>query len=41
MRDKPILSSERMLQKNYDHNSSGAKKEPLVVILKELSAKTN
>jgi hypothetical protein len=44
IRDKPIISSERMLHKAYDHKGSVAKKKkkkPLVVILKELGAKTN
>jgi hypothetical protein len=40
MRDKPILSSERMLRKDYDRRGSVANKN-LFVILKGLGAKTN
>jgi hypothetical protein len=40
MRDKLILSSERMLREDYDCKGSAAKKN-LVVILKGLDAKTN
>jgi hypothetical protein len=40
MRDKPILSSERMLHKDYDRKGSVAKKIKLVVSLKRLGAKT-
>jgi hypothetical protein len=39
VRDKLILSSERMLQKDYDRK--GPVKKSLVVILKGLDAKTN
>jgi hypothetical protein len=39
--DKPILSSEKMLHKNYDRKGSVEKKKCLVVILKGLDAKTN
>jgi hypothetical protein len=37
--DKPILSSERMLCKDYDRK--GSLKEILVVVLKGLVVKTN
>jgi glucan phosphoethanolaminetransferase (alkaline phosphatase superfamily) len=40
MRDKPVFSSERMLRKGHNRKSSGATQN-LVVILKELGAKTN
>jgi hypothetical protein len=40
VRDKPILSSERMLLKEYYRRSSAEKKN-LVVVLKGLDAKTN
>jgi hypothetical protein len=41
-RDKPALSSEKMLHKDYDCKGSVAKKKKtLVVILKGLGAKTN
>jgi hypothetical protein len=40
IRDKPILSSERMLLKEYDCKRSVEKKF-LVVVLKDLDAKTN
>jgi hypothetical protein len=38
-KDKPILSSERLLHKNYGRKGSVEKKS-LVVSLKELGAKT-
>jgi hypothetical protein len=42
IRDKPILSSERMLHKDYDRKGSVAKKKKtLVLSLKRLGAKTN
>jgi hypothetical protein len=43
IRDKPIPWLERILHKDYDCKSSVAKKKKkmLVVILKELVAKTN
>jgi hypothetical protein len=43
IRQKPILSLERMLHKDYDLKGSVEKKiiKPLVVILKGLGAKTN
>jgi hypothetical protein len=42
MRDKPILSSVRMLHKDYYRKGSVTqKKETLVVNLKELGAKMN
>jgi hypothetical protein len=41
IRDKPILSSERMLLKDYNHIDSVSKKEKsLVVSLKELGTMT-
>jgi hypothetical protein len=40
IRDKPILSSEKMLHKDYDSKGSVTKKS-LVVILKGLGAKRN
>jgi hypothetical protein len=40
MRDEPILSSEKMLHKDYDCKGSVAKNS-LVVFLKGLDAKTN
>jgi hypothetical protein len=40
MRNKPILSSGRMLRKDYDRKSS-VEKESLVVILKRIGANTN
>jgi hypothetical protein len=40
MRDKPSLSSESMLLKDYDRKVSD-KKKSLVVILKGLDARTN
>jgi hypothetical protein len=40
IREKPILSSERMLYKDYDRKGSVAKKS-VVVGLKGLGAKTN
>jgi hypothetical protein len=41
IRDKPILSSERMLHKDYDRKGSAANiRVSLVVILKGLAAKT-
>jgi hypothetical protein len=40
MRDKPVLSSERMLHKDYDRKGSVTKKI-WVVILKGLGVKTN
>jgi hypothetical protein len=40
IRDKPVLSSERMLQKDYNRMGSDGIKS-LVVSLKELGAKTN
>jgi hypothetical protein len=39
--DKPIISSERMLCKEYNHKGSVAKKKSLVLSLKGLGAKTN
>jgi hypothetical protein len=39
IRDTPILSSERMLPKDYDHK--GSVRKNLVVSLKGLDAKTN
>jgi hypothetical protein len=42
MKDKPILSSERMLHEDYDRKGSVAKKKKsLVVSLKGLGAKTD
>jgi hypothetical protein len=41
MRDKPIISSERMLHKDKDRKGSDAKKKTPVVKLKGLGAKTN
>jgi hypothetical protein len=41
MESKPIISSEKMLHKDYDRKGSVAKIKPLVVILKGLGAKTN
>jgi hypothetical protein len=41
IRDKPILSSEKILHKDYDRKGSVAKKKSLVVILKDLGAKTD
>jgi hypothetical protein len=41
IRDKPIFSSERTLNKDYDSKGSVAKKRTLVVTLKGLDAKTN
>jgi hypothetical protein len=43
IRDKPILPIERMLYsyKDYDRESSVAKKKSLVVILKGLGVKMN
>jgi hypothetical protein len=41
IRDKPILSSERMLHKDYNRKGSVAKKKSLVVILKGLGARTD
>jgi hypothetical protein len=38
--DRPILSSERMLYKDYDHRCS-IEKKILAMILKGLGAKTN
>jgi hypothetical protein len=40
MKDKPTLSSERMLHNGYSRKGSVAK-ETLVVILKGLGGKTN
>jgi hypothetical protein len=40
IRDQPILSSERLLPKNYGRRGSVAKKS-LIVILEGLGAKTN
>jgi hypothetical protein len=39
--DRPILSSERMLYKDYDRRCSIEKKKYLAVSLKGLGAKTN
>jgi hypothetical protein len=39
MRNKPILSSEKMLCKDYDLKRSVSKTKSLVVILKRLGAK--
>jgi hypothetical protein len=39
--DRPILSSERMLYKVYDHRCSIEKKNMLAVSFKGLGAKTN
>jgi hypothetical protein len=39
--DRPILSSERVLYKDYDRRYPIEKKEMLAVSLKGLSAKTN
>jgi hypothetical protein len=39
IRDKPILSLERMLDKDYERKSSVAKKRSLVLSLKGLGAK--
>jgi hypothetical protein len=39
--DRPILSLERMLHKDYNHKGSVKKKEVLVVGLKGLGEKTN
>jgi hypothetical protein len=41
IRDKSILSSERMLHKDYGRKGSIVKIKSLIVILKELGAKTN
>jgi hypothetical protein len=41
IRDKPILSSENMLHKEYDRKGSVEKENPLLVSLKGLGAKTN
>jgi hypothetical protein len=41
MRGKPILSSGKMLHKDYDHKGSEAIKNTVIVLLKELGAKTN
>jgi hypothetical protein len=41
IRGKPILSSERVLHKDYDRKGSVAKKKSVIVILKGLGAKTN
>jgi hypothetical protein len=41
IRDKPILSSERMLHKDYDCKGSVAKEKTLIMSLKRLGAKTN
>jgi hypothetical protein len=41
IRDRPILSSERVLYKDCDHKGSVAKNKSLVVSLKGLGAKTN
>jgi hypothetical protein len=41
IREKPVLSSERMLHKDYDHKGSAAKIKSLVVILKRLGDKKN
>jgi hypothetical protein len=40
IKDRPILSSEKMLHKDYDRKGSVAKKN-LVVILKGLGVKTS
>jgi hypothetical protein len=39
--DRPILSLERILYKDYDRKCSVEKKKILAVSLKELGAKTN
>jgi hypothetical protein len=39
IRGKPIISSERMLHKNYGHNASAAEKKSLVGSLKRLVAR--
>jgi hypothetical protein len=41
IRNKPILSSERVFHKDYDRKGSVAKKKSLVVIFKGLGTKTN
>jgi hypothetical protein len=41
IRDKPILSPERIFHKDYDGKGSVAKKKSLIVILKGLDSKTN
>jgi hypothetical protein len=41
MRDKPILSSERMLHEDYDHKGSAEKIKSLVLSFNGLGAKTN
>jgi hypothetical protein len=41
IRDKPILSSERMLHKDYDRMSSVPELKILIMSLKGLAAKTD
>jgi hypothetical protein len=41
IRVKPILSSERMIRKDYDCKGSDGEKKYVVVSLKGLGAKTN
>jgi hypothetical protein len=41
IRDKPTLSSERMLHKDYDSKGSVAKIKTLAMSLKRLGAKVN
>jgi hypothetical protein len=41
IKDKSILSSEKMLHKDYDYKGSVGKRKSLVVSLTGLGAKTN
>jgi hypothetical protein len=41
IRNKPILSSERMLHKDYDHEGSVEKKRSLIMSFEGLGTKMN
>jgi hypothetical protein len=41
IKDEPILPSERLLHKDYDHNGSVAENKSLVLSFKMLGVKTN
>jgi hypothetical protein len=41
IRDKPVLTLERILPEKYDRNGSAAKKKALVMNIKRLGAKMN